>query len=81
MSHKLLLTKKLVKASGFYDIFEPYDEVMADKGFSIAMELNERRMHAPYYYYKGRRGIDQFFYRISVRLRMWLTRAFTQNER
>lgn len=50
--------KEIVKTSGFYDILEHYDEVMADKGFPIQMELNGKlcTLRMP----KGRRGIDQF---------------------
>ena len=50
--------KELTKHSGFYDILEQYDHVMADKGFPIVTELNERlcTLVIP----KGRRGIDQF---------------------
>lgn len=50
--------KEICVASGFYDILEDYDEVMADRGFPIAMELNTR--HCTLRVPKGRRGIDQF---------------------
>lgn len=29
----------IVQQSGFYDILEPHDEVMADRGFTIAEDL------------------------------------------
>lgn len=50
--------KEITKVSSFYDVLEEFDEVMADKGFPIAIELNEKlcSLRMP----KGRRGIDQF---------------------
>ena len=48
----------LTRESSFYNILEPYDEVMADRGFTIAEDLLLRKMklHIP----PGRRGQEQF---------------------
>lgn len=48
----------LTRESSFYDILEPYDEVMADRGFTITEDLLLRnaRLHIP----PGKRGQEQF---------------------
>jgi len=48
----------LTRESGFYEILEPYDDVMADRGFTIAEDLVLRhaRLHIP----PGKRGQEQF---------------------
>lgn len=48
----------LTRESSFYDIIEPGDEVMADRGFTIAEDLLIRssRLHIP----PGKRGQEQF---------------------
>lgn len=48
----------LTRESSFYDIIEPRDEVMADRGFTIAEDLLIRRsrLHIP----PGKRGQEQF---------------------
>ena len=47
----------LTKQSGFFDILDPLDEVMADKGFTIMGELllTNCRLHVP----PGKRGHEQ----------------------
>ena len=46
------------RESGFYDIFEKHDEVMADRGFTIADDLllQHAKLHIP----PGKRGQEQF---------------------
>lgn len=48
----------LTRVSSFYDICEPYDEVMADRGFTIGEDLLLRhcKLHIP----PGKRGQEQF---------------------
>ena len=48
----------VTRESSFYDMCEPYDEVMADRGFTIAEDLILRhcKLHIP----PGRRGKEQF---------------------
>ena len=48
----------LTRESGFYDILERYDEVMADRGFTISEDLllHHARLHIP----PGKRGQEQF---------------------
>lgn len=48
----------LTKESGFYDILEPYDTVMADRGFPIAEDLMLHR--ADLFIPPGKRGQEQF---------------------
>ena len=48
----------ITQQSGFYDILEPYDKVMADRGFAITEDLSLHRaqLHIP----PEKRGIEQF---------------------
>lgn len=48
----------LTKESGFYEIVEPYDAVMADRGFTISEDLMLRR--AELFIPPGKRGQEQF---------------------
>ena len=47
----------LTNESGFYEMLEPYDEVMADRGFTITEDLllKNSRLHIP----PGKRGQEQ----------------------
>ena len=49
---------QITRESGFYNILEPYDEVMADRGFTIAEDLLTHlcRLHIP----PGKCGREQF---------------------
>ncbi|KAK2547382.1 hypothetical protein P5673_032697 [Acropora cervicornis] len=48
----------VTRESGFYDILEQHDEVMADRGFTIAEDLllQDAKLHIP----PGKRGWEQF---------------------
>ena len=48
----------VTRESGFYDILEQHDEVMADRGFTIAEDLllQHAKLHIP----PGKRGQEQF---------------------
>jgi len=48
----------VTRESGFYDILEQHDEVMADRGFTIAEDLllQHAKLHIP----PGKRGWEQF---------------------
>ena len=48
----------VTRESGFYDILEQHDEVMADRGFTIAEDLllQQAKPHIP----NGKRGQEQF---------------------
>ena len=48
----------LTRESEFYDILEPYDAVMADRGFTIAEDLLLHR--ADLFIPPGKRGQEQF---------------------
>jgi len=38
-NHQILILYNIVQKSGFLDLIEPYDLVMADRGFTIREEL------------------------------------------
>ena len=48
----------ITQQSGLYDILEPYDEVMADRSFTIAVDpiLHRVQLHIP----PRKRGVEQF---------------------
>ena len=48
----------VTRESGFYDILEQHDEVMADRGFTIAEDL--LLQHAKLHITPGKRGQEQF---------------------